>query len=54
MKTKIKPKSLLVLSLALLFVGCAKKETEPEVTLPTTPTYSFSGTSSDELMFEDG
>jgi len=54
MKTKIKPKGLLVLSLALLFVGCAKKETEPEVTLPTTPTYSFSGTSPDELMFEDG
>jgi len=54
MKNKINPKHLAVLSLALLFIGCAKTEPVPEVIVPTSPTYSFSGTSPDELMFEDG
>jgi hypothetical protein len=53
MRTKAYPlKKLMVFSFALFMVGCAKKE--PVETGPTTPSYSFTGTSADELMFEDG
>lgn len=47
-------KRLTVLSLLLLTIGCKKKEMEPVETGPTTPAYSFTGTTADELMFEDG
>lgn len=55
MKTTINSlKKLTVFGLALITVACSKKEFEPVKTGPTTPSYSFMGTSAEELMFEDG
>lgn len=55
MKTTINSlKKLTVFALALITVACSKKELEPVKTGPTTPSYSFAGTSAEELMFEDG
>ncbi|MGN7986643.1 hypothetical protein ACTJKC_04835 [Pedobacter sp. 22226] len=54
MKTKTTlSNGLIVLGLLLLAIGC-KKDPKPVETGPTTPTYSFTGTTADELMFEDG